>query len=155
MQYGGTMRRHGRYAAQEILGRSELSKMVKNMNEALDGIILFIWGLSLEIYDQRGLLEDSGVKDVTLLVREGSWEDLMEPLRVKSSWVRRGQVGQQGHGVCGGGKGRQLKNDMFAPCNLYMPFCCLYDDKTADACFKFCSGSQVFSTEEYPFQDTR
>ena len=57
--------------------------------------------------------------------------------------------------VYGNDEGRWLENSMFAPRNPYIPFCCLYDDKTVRAFFKFRSGSQVFSAEEYPFQDTR
>ena len=57
--------------------------------------------------------------------------------------------------MCGGGKGRWLKNVTFALCNPYIPFWCLYDDRTVCVCFKFCSGSHVFSVGKYPFQDTR
>ena len=55
------------------------------------------------------------------------------------------------------GKGeRRLENTGFAPCNLlYIPFQCLYFFSSVWACCRFVSDSQVFSVEEYPFQDTR
>ena len=39
------------------------------MNEAMDRVILLIQGLSFQIYDERGLLEDGGIEDITLVTR--------------------------------------------------------------------------------------
>ena len=51
---------------------------------------------------------------------------------------------------------RWLENTGFAPCSfLYILFCCLYFFNRVWACRRFVLGSQVFSAEEYPFQDTR
>ena len=50
---------------------------------------------------------------------------------------------------------RQLKNLEFAPHSLYKPLCCLYNFRIVWACQRFFSGPQVFSMEEYHFQDTR
>ena len=51
---------------------------------------------------------------------------------------------------------RQLENPQFAPHILpYNLFCCLYVFRRVWAYCKFISGSQVFSADEYPFQDTK
>ena len=78
--------------------------------------------------------------------------------RSGSAWkvMRGGEVNCHGIGGAVADKQRgSLRTFKFTPCNPYIPFCCLYDIKMADVFFKFCSGSQVFSAEEYPFQDTR
>ena len=36
------------------------------MDEALDGIVFCVRGLTFQVCDQEGLLEDGGVKDVAL-----------------------------------------------------------------------------------------
>ena len=57
--------------------------------------------------------------------------------------------------MCVSGQGRRLENLEFTPRNLYRLFHCLYDVRTEWVCLRFHSGSQVFSADEYPFQDTR
>ena len=55
-------------------------------------------------------------------------------------------------GLVVGKAARELKVHTTQP---YKLFRCLYCFRTIWGCHRFFSGSQVFSTEEYPFQDTR
>ena len=62
------------------------------------------------------------------------------------------------HAILGGNKGRRLENTQVRTtqlCSIYRFRRCLYSASVVWACCKFPSGSQVFSADEYPFQDTR
>ena len=71
------------------------NQVVKNTNKALDRLILLVQQLLLYLQDEGQLLQDGGIKNVVLLMRQGGRENVVKPLTVKWSWMRwRGGGGQ-------------------------------------------------------------
>ena len=63
------------------------NQVVKDVNETLEGLILFIQQLLLYLQDEGWLLQDSGIKNVALSMRQGGREHTMESLTVKWTWA--------------------------------------------------------------------
>ena len=69
-------------------------QVVKDADKTLNGLIVFIRRLSFQLRNKGGLLENGSVKDVTLSAREGGRKDVVKPLTIEGSWVRRRGVGR-------------------------------------------------------------
>ena len=61
------------------------TKVMENTDKALNGIVFFIQGLSFYVSDERWLLQDSGIKDVSLMAGESSQENAVEVLAIQRS----------------------------------------------------------------------
>ena len=67
---------------------------MKNADKTLNGLIVFVQRLSLQLRNKGGLLENGSVKNIVLPAREGSRKDVMESLTVEGAWTGRRGVGQ-------------------------------------------------------------
>ena len=66
---------------------------MKNTDKALNGHIVFVQRLSLQLCYKGRLLEDGGIKNVALSARESGRKDTMKSLTVERAWTGRRGVG--------------------------------------------------------------
>ena len=68
--------------------------MMEYLYKALDQIIFLIGRLSFQLSNERRLLEDRSIENVSLVMRKGSQKYTMEVLAIQAPRVRERGVGQ-------------------------------------------------------------